>query len=134
MTAPWPYKWFGYWREQGPEYRDCPSVHDFVQPGVQIGERELEYLARAPVVAATSWMARPCVICGYGKGSLCLRTDGTWNWTDDLCHYITEHSLALPEELLAHMRDVEFRLPTYTGAELMALMTKLEQPPISGDH
>jgi hypothetical protein len=130
MTPAWPHKWFGTWREQDPRFADFPSVYDWVQPGVQIGERELEYLANAPVLAATSWMALPCVICGYGEGSLCSRTDGTWHWMDDLPHYIREHSLALPEELLAHMRAVDFRLPTFTTEELMAIVRKLERPPV----
>lgn len=103
---------FGFWREYGPDYRESPSVRDFIVSGwtEPARERVVAYLTAAPVVACTSGFR--CAVCGNViAATVCYRTDGVWNWLDDLPHYITEHDVRPPDEMLEHMARVGFAPP-----------------------
>jgi hypothetical protein len=114
-----------WWSVEQPEW---PSPQDWVDPDWDPAERELvaHYLAggqRAPYVAAGPSF---CRICQQANGNLEL-TDGTYLWPEGLAHYVAEHSVRLPDEIirLAHQweepeswtvdrswwRDQEFSVP-----------------------
>jgi hypothetical protein len=65
------------------------------------------YLGSAPVLEMLD-AKQTCVICG-AEGGRRERTDGVWRWPETLAHYIAQHGVKLPEELIAHMEREEFR-------------------------
>ncbi|MET7402960.1 hypothetical protein ABZS66_56715 [Dactylosporangium sp. NPDC005572] len=81
---------------------DLPDVCDFVDPGADPGEQRAvaAYLrsGTAYVVAAGYSV---CRLCGRGNGSAEL-TDGThFLWPSGLAHYVEEHAVRLPAEVVA---------------------------------
>ncbi len=44
-----------------------------------------------------------CRLCGEVNGSAEF-TDGVYLWPEGLAHYVREHSVKLPDEVLAHVR------------------------------
>ena len=91
----------GYWRnEQHPE---LPDPNDFVD----LSWDEEERLAVASYLDAgfIPWAAMgfsPCRICGAPNGSF-ERTDWTYLWPQGLGHYVVEHSVRLPQEVVDHI-------------------------------
>lgn len=121
----WDKKWFGVWRESGAAYSRCPSVKEFMSPGDLVehhGERLVRYLESAHVVASTSRINFPCVLCGvqFG-GSLSYRTDGEWLWPDDLGHYVSAHHVALPPAMLARVVAHRYEPPAVSPQEVQRL-------------
>lgn len=45
-----------------------------------------------------------CRVCGENNGSV-EYTDGTYVWPEGLAHYIYEHAVRLPDELVGHARQ-----------------------------
>ena len=126
----WNQTWFGVWRETGDAYRKCPSIKEFVSPAVS--ERYdkhciAHYLSSAKIVAATSRIGFPCVVCGTSfTGSISYRTDGRWLWLDDLSHYVQEHNVAIPTAMLETIQRHDYEPPDVTDNQVDAL----EWPPI----
>ncbi len=129
--AQWPHRWFGVWREYGPAYQCCPSVHEFVEPSVTANydkTRLRQYLSGATIVASTSRSNFPCPFNGKrSTGPLSFRTDGRWLWLDDLPDYIDDHGVAIPD---AFLRDIESNGYVPPPFDTSA-MTHLEWPPVS---
>lgn len=46
----------------------------------------------------------PCRFCGIDNGAI-EYTDGTYVWPEGLAHYIHEHAVRLPDELVRHARE-----------------------------
>lgn len=65
------------------------------------------YLGSAAVLDTLD-AKQTCVICG-AEGGRRERTDGVWRWPETLAHYAAQHSVKLPDELVAHMEREEFR-------------------------
>jgi hypothetical protein len=90
----------GYWRsKQEPHWPD-PVV--MIDDTMSAKTRDLvaHYLRAGQ---ATSWIAAgysSCRICGKPNGTR-ERTDGTFLWPDGLAHYVAEHSVRLPDELIS---------------------------------
>ncbi len=126
----WNHKWFGVWREYGPRYRECPSVHDFVCSAVVEKYDKIrirKYLTTAQVVASTSRRSFPCPFTGKrGGGSISSRTDGRWYWMDDLADYIDQYDVALPTRFLQNIERNDYVPPVVNPADV----AKLERPPI----
>lgn len=128
----WPHRWFGVWSEYGDAYKLCPSIRQFVLPGISAGypRDDIErYLRSAPVVASTSRSNFPNPFTQQRLGgSISFRTDGKWVWLDDLADYVASHDVALPPEWVEEMRDRNFVPPEHVDEEAMA---GLEWPPES---
>lgn len=135
MTEPfasWPHKWFGCWRECGPEYGRCPSIEEFVDESWDYGRRDdiVQYLSTAPVVATTSHVAFPWARGpGDDRSSLSYRTDGVWLWLDDLDYYVAEQAVRLPDALVAHIEERDFKPPTDADQSDLSPMD-LPWPPV----
>jgi hypothetical protein len=127
----WPHKWFGVWREYGPAYERCPSVHEFVCPAVARPydhQRLRDYLTRGLVVASTSRSNFPSPFSGERiGGSVSFRTDGTWIWRDDLPDYVQHHDVALPSGFLKHIVENNYVLPVVDPGAIAGL----EWPPVA---
>lgn len=115
----WSRPGLGYWKEQGSAYSEDPSIEGFIDVGWNPSDKNqiIEYLRSAELVAATSGMAFPCVICRQRIAStVCVRTDGEFYWLDVLAHYVEQHHLRLPESMLKHMRELQFTPPKIPDA------------------
>jgi hypothetical protein len=127
----WPHKWFGFWYEQGEHYKNCPSVHLFVDHSVNKTYRRKElasYLATAPVVASTSRWNFPNPLSGERSGgSLSTRTDGEWIWLDDLADLVEKNDVCIPSNWLLKIHQ---RLYTPPAAVSDAQLLGLDVPPI----
>lgn len=90
----------GYWRnEQHPEYPDPQSLVDSTWDE---DKRHVvyTYLCSGTMVAAYMGLS-PCRLCGEHNGAL-EYTDGVYQWPEGLAHYVSEHSVRLPAEVVAH--------------------------------
>jgi hypothetical protein len=91
----------GYWRNE--TTGDLPDPHDLVDEEWDKREREMaaSYLEQGfiPWGAAGS---STCRICGKANGAAEF-TDGVFLWPEGLAHYVREHSVRLPDEVLAHI-------------------------------
>jgi hypothetical protein len=57
-----------------------------------------------------------CRFCGMNNGAA-EYTDGTYVWPEGLAHYVYDHAVRLPGELVRHARE---RLDTLEGREVAA--------------
>lgn len=91
----------GYWRGEGTA-EHWPWPGDFVDPEWDQNERDqiADYLGRGFVVRALMGYS-PCRICGRDNGSLEL-SDGVYVWPEGLAHYVSDHSVRLPERFVSH--------------------------------
>lgn len=130
--VPWKHRWYGVWREYGPAYLHCPSVQDFVDSEFwrqRDREAVANYLGRAHVISTTSRLSFPCAVSGKRyPGALSYRTDGDWLWLDDLEHYVLEHDVAIPLEMLEALSKNHYVPPSVSDEALKYL----DWPPIGG--
>lgn len=92
----------GYWL--GPEAPGWPDVRSFVDPSLDavLRDRAVRYLRSGTVFVAYAGKSR-CRICGQENGSTEL-TDGLhFVWPQGLVHYVEEHGIGLPPEVIAAM-------------------------------
>lgn len=125
----WQHRWFGVWQEYGEAYRRCPSITDFICPGTLTDHEKKKvahYLDNAHLVVTTSRTQFPCAISGHRHlGSISFRTDGHWLWLDDLSHYVVEHDVCIPSQMLEAIRVNGFEPPEVTDKQVQ----ELEWPP-----
>jgi hypothetical protein len=91
----------GYWRnEHHPEFPEPQSLADETWDE---DERHMvcAYLSSGTVVVSYMGMS-PCRLCAEDNGAL-EYTDGVYQWPEGLAHYVSEHGVRLPEELVAHV-------------------------------
>jgi hypothetical protein len=91
-------KSIGYWRdEQHPEY---PDPNDFVSEALPDEKRDLLVHALENGARTRFFMGySTCRICGQQNGNGEL-TDGEHQWPEGLVHYITDHNVSLPPEII----------------------------------
>ena len=91
----------GYWGDETDDR--WPKPHDLVDYTWDRGERErvASYLDQGFVPWSTPGVAT-CRICGRANGSSEF-TDGFYLWPEGLAHYVRDHSVRLPDEVLAHI-------------------------------
>jgi hypothetical protein len=94
-----PLRLIGYWWSA--DEPDWPHPNDCVDEAWDAEERSLvaDYLEsgmHAPYAFAGH---SECRICKRANGNLEL-TDGTYLWPDGLAHYVRDHSVRLPEQVI----------------------------------
>jgi hypothetical protein len=57
-----------------------------------------------------------------------FRTDGRWIWTDAVPYYLLTHEMAPDADLLAHIRENEYRMPFVDGVAQERAMAVLTSP------
>ena len=91
----------GYWRSE--EDDRWPDPHALVDEAWDERERELTALyLRAGFIAQAFLGMSVCRLCGKPNGSVEF-TDGVYVWPEGLAHYVLDHSVRLPDEVLAHI-------------------------------
>jgi hypothetical protein len=88
----------GYWRnDQHPEY---PDPNDFVFEPLPEEQRDLLVTALENGARVRFFMGySTCRICGHLNGTSEL-TDGEHQWPEGLVHYIKDHNVSLPVEVM----------------------------------
>jgi hypothetical protein len=95
----------GYWCEdRSPESDRWPDPRDLIDESWSNQERELvaRYFERGFKPWAFMGLSG-CRLCGQVNGSAEF-TDGVYLWPEGLAHYVREHSVKLPDEVLSHVR------------------------------
>ncbi len=94
----------GYWRAEGDTSSPYPDPRDWVDPDWDADERDATWFYFASGTLFRTFMGySPCRICGQNNGAV-EYTDGTYVWPEGLAHYIYDHALRLPDEVVAHAR------------------------------
>lgn len=90
----------GYWRSEADE--SLPNPADYIDWEWDEDERGRVawYFSHGTLLRAYMGLS-PCRICGVPNGSLEL-TDGDLVWPEGLAHYIEEHAVRLPAEVVDH--------------------------------
>ena len=121
----WPYAWYGYWQEYGPDYVEYPSAKAFVDPTRTARydlPRLLAYLRSGHPVMATSRVNFPSPFTGHrAMGSLCYVTDGTRYWLDDVADHVEKHQLAIPDTWYTEIEANGFQVPVLSEEQLEQL-------------
>ncbi|MFC0004731.1 hypothetical protein [Micromonospora siamensis] len=94
----------GYWAAAGQE--EWPHPTAFVEPAgdPESRRRVVAYLRAGTTCLATAGVAR-CRICGGPNGSGELTDGRHFVWPEGLAHYVEEHDVRLPDEVVATMAD-----------------------------
>jgi hypothetical protein len=92
----------GYWRSEADD--GWPDPHELIDETWDEQERHWVslYLERAFVAWAMFGISE-CRLCGRANGSAEL-TDEVYLWPEGLAHYVRDHSVRLPAEVLAHIK------------------------------
>jgi hypothetical protein len=93
----------GYWREESDDR--WPDPRELVDETWDDRERSLvaAYLEDGFSPWACAGYSH-CRICGKANG--CAEfTDGVYLWPEGLAHYVREHSVMLPDEVLDHIKQ-----------------------------
>lgn len=109
-------KRIGYWGSSGDDPLPDPAA--YVDPAWDEDERlaVASYLANGTIVAACMGFST-CRLCGTRNGTL-EYTDGRFRWPEGLAHYVEDHNVRLPDEIVRHA---------------VARMTALENAPVDDD-
>ncbi len=115
----WPHKWFGVWKEYGEEYKNCPSIKDFIYPEIAANyelNKITNYLTTSTGIVATSRSSFPEPFTKeILSGSISYRTDGVWVWLDDLPNYIKKYGVALPQSFLDNILRNDYKVIDWEG-------------------
>jgi hypothetical protein len=98
----------GYWRSTSePQW---PDPNEFVDEAWDNAEREAvaSYLEGGRVPGIQLGYSR-CRLCGCENGCAEL-TDGTYLWPEGLSHYVREHAVRLPVQVVQHILKEPKRL------------------------
>jgi hypothetical protein len=99
----------GYWRSsQEPEW---PDPAHFVESAWNQEEREI--VACFLEAGRVPWIQMglsTCRFCGRENGCAEL-TDGTYLWPEGLSHYVREHAVRLPVQVVDHILECEAQRP-----------------------
>ncbi|MGP3925686.1 hypothetical protein [Streptomyces sp. 8N616] len=111
--------------------RDGPSF----EPGHALLEDEpernriLAYLDSGELLLVTTALMDDVVDPPRGAVvPMSFRTDGTWIWTDTTTYYLREHLLEPDRGLLAHIRELGYRMPDVDGVAAHRALAVLQQP------
>jgi hypothetical protein len=93
----------GYWVDD-----DTPNLPDpagLVDPGWDVTERNAvaNYLNDGRPVSIGQGCS-PCRICGVPNGFEDF-TDDVFQWPEGLAHYVLDHAVRLPDEVVQHVRS-----------------------------
>jgi len=100
-----PLSLIGYWRADGDFTSDYPDPHDWIDTEWDEDERHATWFYFATGTLFRTYMGySPCRICGINNGAV-EYTDGTYVWPEGLAHYILDHAVRLPNQLVRHAQE-----------------------------
>ncbi|MFJ7331746.1 hypothetical protein ACIQU3_00640 [Streptomyces sp. NPDC101110] len=114
----------GFFSELSPGWglTETGSIRDAIRPSGEPDEnRILEYLRNGTGIWS-EMSAGPDVLDPDGPdlpGIGSMYTDGTWLWREDLRHYVATYHVALPDEFVKHIRDMDYTAPAVPESRLI---------------
>lgn len=100
-----PLSLIGYWRAEGDSTSVYPDPRNWVDAEWDEVERDATWFYFATGTLFRTYMGySPCRFCGINNGAV-EYTDGTYVWPEGLAHYIYDHAVRLPDELVRHARE-----------------------------
>lgn len=96
-------------------------------------DRLLDYLRRGAAMLMTE--ARTEDVVDRRRGAvvpMSFRTDGEFIWTDAVAYYLAEYGMRPDSELVAHIRERDYRCSTVDGAGLRRALTALQEWSVAG--
>jgi hypothetical protein len=106
-----PIKNIGFWCYPGENHLD-PHPADLHDPDWNPHHQSelIQYLENAPVLFAYLGYSYCRIDCGIGPREMGTRTltDGVWAWPQGLSHYVSRHSVRLPDEFFVHAQETGF--------------------------
>lgn len=127
----WPFQWFGFWKEYGIGYENCPSIHDFID--VEVNKRYdkqalINCLKHSHVLVTTSAVSFPSPISGkVGNEEASIQTDGEWLWFDAIILSIEFDGLVIPTRWYKEMEVRGFN----SGNVTEDMIAQLNWPPLT---
>lgn len=95
----------GYWRAEGDSTSEYPDPRDWVDTEWDEDERHATWFYFASGTLFRTYVGySACRLCGMGNGAV-EYTDGTYVWPEGLAHYIYDHAVRLPDDLIRHARE-----------------------------
>jgi hypothetical protein len=126
----WSHQWFGFWTEDGPEFKNCPSIYEWIAHETEVVDNVVGYLDSCEKLVVET--GKPCIWCGTMVDTcLAYITDGIGYWPSILSHYVEEHGVQIPTEFLNTMKVrefVPFKLDENSWDEQKKVMAGLEFP------
>ena len=88
------------------ERPDLPEPGALVDATWDADEREdvASYLGSGTVARAYLGFST-CRVCGFSRNGNLEFTDGVFLWPQGLAHYVSEHSVRLPPDIIEHARE-----------------------------
>lgn len=95
----------GFYREFSYGDQNDPSITDAIRETTDYEkENVVNYLRSAPLLSVAPGLSRDVIDPLHPViGTLSIRTDGIWEWPEDLAYYIEKYDLFLPTEFIEHM-------------------------------
>ncbi|MFG2346758.1 hypothetical protein [Streptomyces phaeochromogenes] len=120
----------GFFREQPAQWgiKNEESIHGLVRKRGETDENEIAAYLVNGVDIFSEMGAEADVLSEEGfliAGGASLKTDGEWVWRYDLPHYVTEYHLALPEEFLRRIRDLNYAVPQLDEDTLFTILEEV---------
>lgn len=108
----WPHQWYGFWRCEGHDYDELPTLKDATNSTWNPVDKEkfIAYLTHSPILIS-SMTTSNCLLCAEVVPSLCYHSDGEWLWPDSLAHYVRSHNIALPDRFVHAIRERSYIPP-----------------------
>jgi len=107
-------RYFGYWRpregrRREPEEEGLPWPGDLVDEDWDPQERDLIADFLSVGTPYNYWMGYSgCRICGLSmNGTKCLTADGSVVWPEGYAHYVREHSVKPPQEMIDYLLGLD---------------------------
>lgn len=86
------YKEFGFWKEYGDNYKECPSINLYIDKDINHlydKNKLIPYLKFGGVFAVSSKLNFPHLFTGeQGLDEFLILTDGFWLWPENLADYV----------------------------------------------
>jgi hypothetical protein len=116
----------GYWR--GSNSPEWPDPAAFVDESWSAHERRFvgEYLTNGQRMPYASAGVSLCRLCGKPNGADEF-TDGSYLWPEGLAHYVTDHAVRLPAQVIDHIR--ERQSAEYWSGRVDSEWWRQQQPP-----
>ncbi len=112
----------GFFRELPHGSPEGSSLRDSLQTVPADFEAEaVSYLRGAVILAIAPMLNRDVFNHGHILGALEVLTDGTWYWPSDLSYYVEKYHCRLPEDFMAHMRNLNWKPPQEEEIDIAAI-------------
>lgn len=113
----------GFFRELRHGKADGPVLKEAIRGAGDPDEpKVVSYLRAGHVLMASPGIVRDVLDPRGGIiGALGILTDGTYAWPSDLVHYVERYHARLPDELIAHMASLGWRMPDHVDLSALQL-------------